>query len=50
MSLIQTCRLNGINPFEYLMAITSNADAVKLLPQAWLPWTYPKPASKPDSS
>lgn len=50
MSLIQTCRLNGINPFEYLMAITSNADAVKLLPQAWLPWNYPKPASKPDSS
>lgn len=34
MSPIHTCRLNGVNPFEYLLAITTQAEAVKLMPQA----------------
>ena len=42
MTLIHTCRLNGVNPFEYLLAIATHANAVKLVPQAWLPWNYPK--------
>ena len=42
MSLIQTCRLNGINPAEYLQAIATHAEAVKLVPQSWLPWNYPR--------
>jgi transposase len=42
MSLIQTCRLNGFNPSEYLLAIATNPQAVKLVPQAWLPWNYPR--------
>jgi len=42
MSLIHTCRLNRINPFEYLMAIATHADEVALHPQAWLPWHYPR--------
>jgi transposase len=50
MTLIHTCRLNGTNPFEYLLAITTHADAVKLVPQAWLPWNYPKSGTDPDSS
>lgn len=50
MSLIHTCRLNGINPFEYLLAVTTHAEAVKLVPQAWLPWNYPKSQSAPDTS
>ena len=50
MSLIHTCRLNGINPFEYLLAIATHAQAVKLVPQAWLPWNYPKSESAPDTS
>jgi transposase len=49
MSLIHTCRLNGINPFEYLLAIATHADAVKLVPQAWLPWNYPKSGTTPDT-
>jgi transposase len=48
MSLIHTCRLNGVNPFEYLLAIATHAQAVKLVPQAWLPWNYPK--AKADTS
>jgi transposase len=50
MSLIHTCRLNGVNPFEYLLAIATHPDAVKLVPQAWLPWNYPKSGMTPDSS
>jgi transposase len=42
MSLIHTCRLNQINPFEYLMAIATHPDQVKSHPQAWLPWNYPQ--------
>lgn len=50
MSLIHTCQLNGVNPFEYLLAIATHAEAVKLRPQAWMPWNYPKPTATPDSS
>jgi hypothetical protein len=42
MSLIHTCRLNGVNPFDYLLAIATRPEAVKLIPKAWLPWNYPK--------
>lgn len=42
MSLIQTCRLNGINPADYLQAIATHPEAVKLVPQSWLPWNYPR--------
>jgi transposase len=46
MGLIHTCRLNGVNPFDYLLAIATHPEAVKLIPRTWLPWNYPKlPAS-----
>ena len=48
MSLIHTCRLNGVNPFDYLMAIARQPEAVQLIPKAWLPWNYPRsPTSGP---
>jgi transposase len=50
MSLIHTCRLNGVNPFDYLLAIATHAEAVKLIPSAWLPWNYPHPQPSSDSS
>jgi len=50
MTLIHTCRLNDVNPFEYLLAVTTHADAVKLVPQAWLPWNYPKTKTNADTS
>jgi hypothetical protein len=49
MSLIHTCRLNGANPFDYLLAIATHAEAVKLIPKAWLPWHYPKSPAGPDT-
>ncbi len=50
MSLIHTCRLNGANPFDYLLAIATHAQAVQLIPKAWLPWNYPKSAAGTDTS
>jgi transposase len=40
MSLIHTCRLNGINPFEYLVALARHPTEVARNPDRWLPWTY----------
>jgi len=50
MSLIHTCRLNAANPFDYLLAIATHAEAVKLIPKAWLPWNYPKSPAGTDTS
>lgn len=50
MSLIHTCRLNGVSPFEYLLAIATHPEAVKLSPQVWMPWNYPKSTTPSDSS
>lgn len=40
MSLIHTAELNGIAPFEYLVALQRYPQAVALDPSEWLPWTY----------
>jgi hypothetical protein len=40
MSLIHTCRLNAINPFEYLLALARHRTQVARNPDQWLPWTY----------
>jgi len=49
MSLIHTCQLNGVNPFDYLMALHHHAEAVRADPSAWLPWNYPKPPNPCDT-
>ena len=40
MSLIHTCELNRVNPFEYLTALNRHADALASRPADWMPWTY----------
>jgi len=40
MSLIQTCRLNRANPFDYVLALVRHTAEVKANPRAWLPWNY----------
>jgi transposase len=40
MSLIHTAELNGIAPFEYLVALQRHHQEVARNPGAWLPWTY----------
>jgi len=40
MSLIATCELCGVNPFEYLQALLRHAAQVLDKPALWLPWNY----------
>ena len=40
MSLIHTCRLSKVNPFNYLIALQKNAERVRASPAHWLPWNY----------
>lgn len=47
MSLIQTCRANGINPFDYLLAVVRNAPAAKAAPEKWMPWNYQANLTQP---
>ncbi len=42
MSLIHTCRLNGVNAFDYLTVISQHARYVAATPEEWLPWCYHK--------
>jgi len=46
MSLIHTCELNAINPFNYLTELQKHAAAVALCPANWLPWNYQQALSQ----
>jgi len=47
MSMVQTCRANGINPFDYLLAVVRNAPAAKAAPEKWMPWNYQANLAQP---
>ncbi len=38
MNLIETCRMNGVNPHSYMMAVVTHAEEVAKCPAHWLPW------------
>jgi hypothetical protein len=40
MSLIHTGELNGINVFEYLVAVLRHCEQSAACPADWMPWTY----------
>jgi hypothetical protein len=40
MSLIYTCELGGVNPFDYLTELERHADELAANPQRWMPWNY----------
>jgi transposase len=40
MSLIHTCELNKVNPFDYLTELLRHTEELKLNPAAWMPWNY----------
>lgn len=46
MSMIHTCQVSGINPFDYLIALRKNADKLSRDPKAWLPWNYDRAQNK----
>ena len=40
MSLIHTCELAGVNPFDYLVTILRHAEHAEEHPVRWMPWNY----------
>jgi transposase len=40
MTLIHTCQLNGVNPFEYLTELQRHAADLAARPEDWMPWSY----------
>ncbi len=40
MSLIYTCELGGIEPFDYLTELQKHAEDLVRAPQQWMPWNY----------
>jgi hypothetical protein len=40
MSLIETCRLNRVNSFDYLVELQRHATELRARPADWLPWNY----------
>lgn len=40
MSLVQTCRLNHVNPFTYLLTLVRHSAQVRADPARWLPWDF----------
>ena len=39
-SLIATCEINGINCFDYLVALQQHRRVLEKEPERWLPWNY----------
>jgi transposase len=40
MSLIYTCELNAVNPFDYLTELQTHAGRGAANPERWMPWNY----------
>ena len=40
MSLIHTCELQNVNPFDYLVTLAKNPDKISENPSKWMPWNY----------
>jgi hypothetical protein len=40
MSVIHTCELNGVNPFDYLTELHKPTNELSLHAGDWMPWNY----------
>jgi transposase len=45
MSLIHTCELNRVNPFDYLTQLLRHPAEVAVRPAEWMPWNYRRAAT-----
>ncbi len=50
MSLLHTCQLNGVNPFDYLVQLQRHAAQLRQNPTAWMPWNYQAAISSLDAA
>ena len=46
MSLIHTCNLAKVNPFDYLTALQKHSSEMAKHPGRWMPWNYQKAMPK----
>jgi transposase len=46
MSLIHSCELNGVQPFEYLVALLRHHEKAAEAPTEWMPWNYRETLSR----
>lgn len=47
MTLIHTCELEGVNPFEYLVTLLRHHEELADEPGRWLPWNYQANLNEP---
>ena len=47
MSLIHTCELNKVNPFDYLTDLLSHPGDVAAHPEKFMPWNYRQTLAAP---
>ena len=40
MGIIHTCRLNNVNPFDYLTKLQKHISEAVNAPEKWMPWNY----------
>jgi hypothetical protein len=40
MSIIETCKLNQVSAYDYIVAVIENYRRVRKNPELWLPWNY----------
>jgi hypothetical protein len=45
MSLIHTCELNKVNPFDYVTELLRHPAEVAVRPSEWMPWNYRRDAT-----
>jgi transposase len=50
MSLIHTCNLARVNPFDYLTALQNHVSELSKHPDRWMPWNYTSVSSEAISS
>ena len=46
MTLIHTAELEGVDPFDYLVALQRHTDEVLRCPAEWMPWNYQEALSR----
>jgi len=49
MSLIHTCELNKVNPFEYLTELQKHASELPSALDSWMPWNYRETLKRTDT-
>lgn len=47
MSLIHTCELNGVDPFDYLTQLQRHTKEVRAHPEKWMLWNYRRALPRP---